>query len=83
MLTVNIVGRKFDVTYVSKEELNETIALHADDQWLSIELFLAQSMLNALEDNAAGFEGMNLNELCPEVHPVGIEEFLRKWWGTK
>lgn len=24
----------------------------------------------------------NLNELCPSVKPMKVEEFLKTWWGT-
>ena len=25
----------------------------------------------------------NLNALCPDVKPMGAEEYLRTWWGEK
>ena len=84
-------GRKFDVTYLTEEQLlaivnkakkqspatGETFGGH-DLQTLYAEWWLA-----SLGSNPVGFEEKNLNELCPLVQPIGVEEFLKKWWGNQ
>ena len=76
---IGFAGKEFEVTYLSEEQLMKTIAERADKK-LDIQKMFAQWWLEVLRDNPAGYEGKNLNELCPQVQPVDIEEFLRKWW---
>ena len=83
-------GRKFDVTYLTEEQLlaivnkgNEQPATPFDKTAApDVQKILAEFWLASLKSNLAGFEGKNLNELCPQVQPMGVEEFLEKWWGN-
>ena len=86
------VGKKYNVTYVPEEQILAKInsselgtLKHPDAQFAAFDLekFLHQWLLECLRDNHVGFEGKNLNELCPEVRPMGVAEFLRTWWGQK
>lgn len=91
-LAEEVRGKKFNVTYVSEEQIlakinssERSTLKHPDAQFSSFDLekFLNQWLLECLRDNPVGFEGKNLNELCPQVQPMGVAEFLRTWWGQK
>ncbi|TFK34563.1 NAD-P-binding protein [Crucibulum laeve] len=76
-----IMGRKFEVTYVTVEELRKK----ADETGVKGR---ADRMLRFLyQIRAAIAEGKTeikpyLNEVT-DVKPVGVKEFLGKYWGTK
>ena len=76
---MNSQGRKFDVAYPSAEDLRKTITSHPILPF-SVERLWAQCYLDIITEGSLGYEGANLNELCPGVRPMGIEEFLKKWW---
>ena len=85
-----MAGRKFDITYLTKSQLVELVE-HPIEQSavlaekygeLNFHKIIAQWWLEALKSNPGGYEGKNLNDLCPQVQPVGVEEFLRKWWAN-
>ncbi|EKM60077.1 uncharacterized protein PHACADRAFT_250947 [Phanerochaete carnosa HHB-10118-sp] len=91
-LAEQVRGQKFDVTYLSEQQLLETInssspgtLKHPDERFaaLDMEKILAQWFLQTLRSNPLGFEGKNINELLPQVQPVGVPEFLQQWWGKK
>lgn len=74
------------MTYLSEEQLvQKLVALNALPEQhrgdIDLEKFFAQWWLEVLRTNPLGYEEKNLNELCPQVEPMGIEEFLGKWWG--
>ena len=88
----HLTGQKFEVTYLSEKQLLDIINSRAErsiehpDEKLAefdTEKFWAQCWLDILRDNAFGYEGRNLNELCHQVEPMDIEELLQKWWGKK
>ena len=74
----NTRGVTMDVTYrqyeeIEKEETKEEV-FYPDKFWLQIELLVGR--------NAVG-EGIvepDLNELCPHVEPLSVEEYMRKFW---
>ena len=68
------------MTYLSEEDLKKTIAEHPETTF-SVEKFWAQGYLE-IAANRFGFEGRGLNESCPQVQPVTIEELLRTWWSA-
>ena len=80
------------MTYQSEEQLVQIIAArnalpkqqhHERYGAIDGEKFLAQCWLEVLRGNPFGYEGKNLNELCPQVRPMTIAEFLKKWWGSQ
>jgi hypothetical protein len=73
------------VTYLTEEDVRRTIATQSahHETAFSAEKSFAQCFLEMLTENRYGYEGMNLNEACPHVRPMGIEEFLKKWWGKE
>jgi hypothetical protein len=78
-------GRQFDVTYLTEEDVRRTIVVQSARQETSFsaEKSFSQCFLEMLTENGYGYEGKNLNQACPHIRPVGIEEFLKKWWGEK
>ncbi|KAF8586851.1 NAD-P-binding protein [Ramaria rubella] len=70
-------GRKFEVTYVSEEELRKSLDPNPPTPWknFSSEVFL-QMLGGRLVCEAS------LNTLCPQVKPMGVEEFMTKWWSN-
>ena len=79
------------MTYLSEEQLVQTIAArnalpkqhHEQYGDMDPEKFLAQCWLEALRGDIFGYEGKNLNEFCPQVRPMTIAEFVKKWWGSQ
>ncbi|KIJ28626.1 hypothetical protein M422DRAFT_54518 [Sphaerobolus stellatus SS14] len=65
-----IRGRKFEVTYISMEELEKV--LQKDPQLSS------QGQMEIARGRFA--YKPNLNEILPDVKPMSVEEFLKKWW---
>lgn len=80
MLTYyNFVGRKFDVTYTSEEELEMRLAMY-EPQYSRPKLW-DQWFLSIIQDEARwGFNGKNLNDALPQIRPMGIKGFLETWW---
>ena len=81
-------GRKFDVTYLSQDEIIKRANKYHDDPdspygALDMEKTFAQLWITAMTDGVFGYEEANLNVLCPQVQPMGIEEFLKQWWGKQ
>jgi hypothetical protein len=70
------------VTYLTEEDVRQTIIAHSEATF-SMEKAIAQSFLEIVTKNRLGYEGMSLHQACPHVRPMGIEEFLEKWWGEK
>jgi len=74
-LAEKVTGRKFQVTYLSEQDLRKAMDPNPPSPFNNfyyeamIEITRGRFMCDA-----------NLNALCPEVRPVGVEEFLRKWW---
>ena len=67
------------MTYVSRSEIEKVAA----EPSFSKEKFFGQWFLRILDENFLGFEGSNLNTLCPQIRPLGVEECLKLWWGNK
>lgn len=78
-LTERLTGKKFDVTYISEEELEKRIDWNASDLFTNVWYMLR---LDGLRKKRFFWTDANLNKLCPEVNPMGVEAFLRTWWGT-
>lgn len=80
MLTLgSLIGVKFDVSYISVAELKAQIDPNPTSPFPN---FLKQVMIEVVRGRFA-FQELNLNRLIPQVKPMGIEEFLQKWWGSK
>lgn len=80
------------MTYLSEQKLLKTIdersqaALGNHDgkpAARDAEVITAQLLLQTLRGNPTGYEGQNINGLCPQVQPMGAAEFLQQWWGKK
>jgi hypothetical protein len=70
-----IMGRKVEVTYKSREELEGQCA-----ETEEFRKFYLQAMLSVAKEEA--HVEMNLNRMV-NVEPVGLTEFLEKWWGEE
>ena len=73
-LAEKATGKTFDKTYVPVEQLKEMAKQPGRIGFIG-QVSLAHEM---------GYAEVKprLNELCPEVKPIGIEEFLQKYWGS-
>lgn len=71
-------GKKFDVTYISEEEIEKHLDPNSTTPLANIYWII---MLDLLRTDRLVWSDANLNKLCPEVKPMGVEEFLRTWWG--
>lgn len=72
-----ITGKKINVTYISKEEIEKQIE-ETTDQMQRFSVQVKKAFVDG-----AGFVKPELNEIVPHVKPVGITAFLEKWWGDK
>lgn len=71
-------GRKMEVVYrpyemVCEEEEREQVA-YPDKFWGQLERMVARERVGE------GVVEPVLNELCPQVRPMGVEEYVRKFW---
>ncbi|GJE97671.1 NAD(P)-binding protein [Phanerochaete sordida] len=82
-------GKKFEVTYLSEEQILATLSsrekpsvVHPDARFAAFdfEKFIYEWYLEVVRSNPIGYEGRNLNKLCPQVTPMGVKEFLQTWW---
>ena len=71
------LGEKFAVTYLSVEELERRIVPNAPNPIVNM---APQMMLEIIRTKRFAYTRGNLNELIPEIKPITIEEFLKKWW---
>ena len=71
------LGEKFAVTYLSVEELERRIVPNAPNPIVNM---APQMMLEIIRTKRFAYERGNLNELIPEIKPITIDEFLKKWW---
>ena len=71
------LGKKFAVTYLSVEELERRIVPNAPNPIVNM---APQMMLEIIRTKRFAYERGNLNELIPEIKPITIDEFLKKWW---
>lgn len=78
VLTMQLTGKKFDVTYISEEEIEKHLDPNSTTPLANIYWII---MLDLLRTDRLVWSDANLNKLCPEVKPMGVEEFLRTWWG--
>ena len=70
------IGKKFTVTYISEEELEKRIKPDAPNPIVNMSW---QMLLEIIRTDRWDYEA-NLNDLLPEVKPISIEDFLKKWW---
>ena len=70
-------GRKFDVTYLSVDQLKSRLDLNPASVLTNA---LTEVMLVVATARLVP-EDFNLNALLPQVKPATLEEYLRKWWG--
>ncbi|GJE97685.1 NAD(P)-binding protein [Phanerochaete sordida] len=91
-LAEEVRGKKFEVTYLSEAQILATLSnrahrnvVHPDAKYAAFdfEKFIHEWYLEIVRSNPTAYEGKNLNELCPQVQPMGVKEFLQTWWGKK
>ena len=70
------IGKKFTVTHISEEELEKRIKPDAPNPIVNMSW---QMLLEIIRTDRWDYEA-NLNDLLPEVKPISIEDFLKKWW---
>lgn len=79
-MTKRLTEKKFDVSYISEEEIEKRIDPKAPNPFANFRWLLMLELLRT--DRLVWTDAeANLNKLCPEVKPMGLEEFLRTWWG--
>ena len=76
--SMSFTGKKFDVTYRSVETLEALIDPNPSSPFANLVLITELEIVKGRWD----FTDLNLNKLLPQVKPVGIKDFLEKWWGT-
>ncbi len=69
-------GKTFDVTFSLADDLRKQLQPNPPSMMTN---FYNQVLLQMIEES--GPTEPNLNALCPQVKPVGAEEFLNAWWG--
>ena len=69
-------GRKFTVTRISEAELESRIKPNAPSPTVNMAW---QIMLELMRTKRWSYEA-NLNAILPEIKPMSVEEFLKKWW---
>lgn len=74
-------GRKMQVTYrpyeqVEREEQENEI-VYPNGMWLQIELLVAQNIVGG------SIVEPIVNGLCPDVRPVSVEEYMRRFWSVE
>lgn len=80
-LICQFLGGKFSVSYVSLETMQKRLDELRDPSDIAA-LVETQFCIEMVASDRLGSPDANLNDLCPEVKPMGIEEFLQKWWGN-
>ena len=70
-------GKRFEVTYTPVEEIKKNMV---PEESSPIVHFTQQTLVSLVETNRIAFDDANLNQLCPQVKPVEIKEFLETWW---
>jgi uncharacterized protein YbjT (DUF2867 family) len=89
-LAEKVTGRNFDVTKITKEELQqreEELNLQLAQEF-SVKNLVAKLAVQLMKCTCEDMVGNQivvpvLNKLCPQVQPVGIEEYLEHFWSTK
>ena len=71
-------GTKFDVTYLSQSDLEARLVPNPPNAMANI---FTECMLEVTRGRF-DFKDLNLNALFPDIKPMGLEEFLQKWWGS-
>ena len=66
------------MTYISEGELEARLATYPPE-YSRAKLWDQWYMSIIRDEDRWGFDGKNLNETLPEIHPMGIREFLQKW----
>jgi len=67
--------RKFDVTYISTEEMRKSMNPNPPNLFTN---FYQEVMIEIARERF-NYKA-NLNVLCPQVKPTGIEELMKMWW---
>lgn len=80
-LAEKVRGGKFSVSYVSLETMKKRLDELRDPSDIAA-LVQTQFCIEMVASDRLGSPDANLNDLCPQVKPMGIEEFLQKWWGN-
>ncbi|KAJ3885456.1 hypothetical protein GG344DRAFT_59204 [Lentinula edodes] len=74
----DVCGSKFDVKYNSREDV---VARMSSAPEKAIENFFMENYLAIIDGDADLKRPLNLNELV-DVKPMGVQEYLLKWWGN-
>ena len=72
-------GTKFEVVYLSVDDIEKRMIPNPPKPIMN---FYWQFLRELASTSRWGFIDTNLNELCPLVKPMGIDEFLKTWWGS-
>jgi hypothetical protein len=70
-------GKKMDVEFRTIEQIKEDISKTEDEMkvfWLELEMIYARDAVGE------GVITPILNGICPQVRPMGVEEYVRKFW---
>lgn len=85
-----VTGRKFEVTKITKEELQQRedeldLQLAREFSVKNLVTKLAVQLMKCICEDKVGNQIVVsvLNELCPQIKPMGIEEYLERFWSTK
>ncbi|KAK7056245.1 hypothetical protein VNI00_002797 [Paramarasmius palmivorus] len=73
----DVTGKRFQVRYKTEDELLSLLKL--PPQGLSHGFHMSD--LSVIR--GGGEQGQVLNEMFPGVKPMGIKDFVEKWWGKK
>jgi hypothetical protein len=77
-ITEKVMGQKWEITKRSPAEIEKEIAVERDETkklWLQLELVYAS---DAIEE---GVLEPQLNRLFPDLKPLSIEEYIRRYYG--
>lgn len=75
------VGRSFDVSYTTSEELHDQL-LDAEEAEESSEVFRLEALI-AAQRGEFDFCVPNVNEIFPDVKPVTLKNWLHNVWKGK
>lgn len=77
----DVRGRKMEIKYMDREELESTRReKETANDFMSV-FWTDLALMNARDSEGEGFVKARLNELCPDVKPITVEGFMRKYWG--
>ena len=70
-------GLTYKTTYVSQQAIEDIIAKEVG---LTPNKFYHQCILDIMTSDKWAYPNANLNDAFPHIKPMGVEEFVKKWW---